>query len=427
MRIKLVYPSWQRIQYQTHYVLPPLGITVVAACTPPGHDLTITDENVSPVDFDEPVDLVGISTMLVSQAPRAFAIADEFRRRGVPVVLGGLTPTCLPEEAAKHADAVVLGEAEGVWPQVIADAQNKSLKKLYRRQGFVDAAEIPTPRRDLLDTSKYTYRGVRMMDLIETSRGCRFGCFPCQVPYVSGKAHRQRDIEKVVDEMAALESDRVFIVDNSLEQNEDHQRRLFKAMKRAKKSWVAHPISVVPDILELAVDSGCWYVYHAVHKVSDVIRDRVRMMHDFGIPVEGTVMVGLDQHGPDVFKRLVDFLLEIDLDLAEFTIMTPFPGTPLFEDMKKQGRLLHEDWGRYNAENVVFRPARMTPAQLEKGYQYLWENFYKDESQPQKMFRLYRKLMQRGDWRPPAAAPEIRVIPNQSAGAGALWGGVSRK
>lgn len=427
MRVKLVYPSWQRIQYQTHYVLPPLGVTVVAACTPPGHDVTITDENVAPVDFDEPVDLVGVSTMLLAQAPRAFATADEFRRRGVKVVLGGLTPTCLPEEARRHADAVVLGEAEKVWPQVLADARAGALKPLYRATGFVEASDIPVPRRDLLDSSKYSYRGVRMMDLIETSRGCRFGCFPCQVPYVSGRDHRMRDIEAVVDEMAALEADRVFIVDNSLEQNEDHERRLFRAMKRAKKSWVAHPISVKPDILELAVESGCWYVYHAIHNDSKVIRERVRLMHDFGIPVEGTVMVGLDQHGPDVFKRMVDFLLDIDLDLAEFTIMTPFPGTPLFDGLKKEGRLLHEDWGLYNAENVVFRPAKMTPAQLEKGYHFLWETFYKKESQPQKMFRLYRRLMERRDWRPPIGAHETRVLPNQSAGAGALWGGVSRK
>lgn len=427
MRIKLVYPSWQRIQYQTHYVLPPLGITVVAACTPPGHDVTISDENVAPVDFDEPVDLVGISTMLVSQAPRAFAIADEFRKRGVPVVLGGLTPTCLPEEAAKHADAVVLGEAEGIWPQVIEDARKKSLKKLYKRQGFVDAAEIPVPRRDLLDPAAYTYRGLRMMDLVETSRGCRFGCFPCQVPYVSGKQHRMRDVSAVVDEIAALDCDRVFIVDNAMEQNEEHERRLFKELKRANKSWVSHPISVVPDILELAADSGCWYVYHQIHRDSDFIRERIKLLHDFGIAVEGTILVGLDTHGPDVFKRMVDFLLENDLDLAEFTIMTPFPGTPLFDEMKKQGRLLHEDWGRYNAENVVFRPARMTPKQLEDGYNYLWEAFYKDETQPQKMFRLYRRLAQRRDWRPAIGAPEARVIPNQHAGAGALWGGVSRK
>ena len=241
------------------------------------------------------------------------------------------------------------------------DQERGALKPVYQRQGFADAADIPSPRRDLLDDRQYTYRGLRMMDLIETSRGCRFGCFPCQVPFVSGKEHRVRDIEKVVDEMAAIDCDRVFIVDNALEQNEDHQRALFKAMVRAKKSWVAHPISAKPDILKLAADSGCWYVYHQIHKESGGIRDKVRMMHDFGIAVQGTILLGIDSHGPDVFKRMVDFLLEIDLDLAEFTVMTPFPQTPLFDQMKKEGRLLHEDWGLYNAENVVFRPARMTP------------------------------------------------------------------
>jgi radical SAM superfamily enzyme YgiQ (UPF0313 family) len=425
MRVKLVYPTWQRIQYQTHYVLPPLGITVVAALTPSRHQVTITDENVEPVDFDEPVDLVGIGTMLVSQAPRAFAIADEFRRRGVKVVLGGLTVTCLPELARQHADAVVLGEAEGIWPKVLEDAERGELKAVYKREGFADPSEFPVPRRDLLKPQAYTYRGVRMMDLIETSRGCKFGCFPCQVPFVAGKAHRTRDIETVVDEMAALECDRMFIVDNALEQTEDHERALFKAMPRAKKSWVSHPISCVPDILDLARESGCWFVYHAIHDTTPKLRERIKLMHAHGIAVEGTILLGLDSHGPDVFKRMCDFLLECDLDLAEFTVLTPFPGTPFFDEMKRSGRLLHEDWGKYNAENVVFKPAKMTAKQLEDGYLYMWDQFYKNESQPAKMFRLYRRLLDSKGWLPPAAGRETRPIPNQSAGAGALWGGVS--
>lgn len=420
MRIKLIYPSWQRLQYQTHYVLPPLGITVVAALTPAGHDVTITDENVEPVDYDEPVDLVGISTMLVAQAPRAFAIADEFRRRGVRVVLGGLAVTCLPQLSRQHADAVVLGEAEGVWARVVEDAAYGRLKPDYQREGFADGREIPSARRDLLNPNFYSYRGVRMMDLMETSRGCRFGCFPCQVPIVSGRAHRQRDVEAVVDEMGALESDRVFIVDNAMEQNEDHQRRLFKAMARAKKRWVAHPISAKPDILELAAKSGCWFVYQAIFSDADKVRDKIKMFHDFGIAVEGTILLGTDKQGPDIFKRMVDFLLKSEIDLAEFTVLTPFPGTPFFDEMRRAGRLLHENWGLYNAENVVFKPAHMTPEQLEEGYRYVWDAFYKDETQAAKMFRLYRRLAK--PW--PIAAPEKRVILNQKAGESALWGGV---
>lgn len=426
MRVKLVYPTWQRIQYQTHYVLPPLGVSVVAACTPPGVDVSICDENVEPVDFDEPVDLVGIATMLVGQAPRAFAIADEYRRRGVPVVLGGLTVTCLPELSRAHADAIVLGEAEDVWPRVVEDARRGELRREYRREGFVPGPRIAAPRRDLLKRDAYTYRGVRMMDLVETSRGCRFGCFPCQVPFVAGKAHRIRPVDEVVAEIAACESDRVFIVDNALEQNEDHERELFKALKRANKSWVAHPISCTPELLELAYDSGCWYVYHQIHDTSDRIREKVKMMHDHGIAVEATVLLGTDAHGPDTFKRMCDFLLEIDVDLAEFTVLTPFPGTPLFDDMRRQGRLLHEDFGRYNAEHVVFKPARMTPKQLEDGYAYMWDRFYADEPQAARMFRLYRRLADRKGFAPKIGAPEKRLIPNQAAGGGALWGGVTR-
>ena len=424
MKIKFICPTWQRLQYQTHYVLPPLGLTVVAALTPDGHEVTLEDENVEPIDFDADVDLVGISTMLISQAPRAFEVADQFRARGVPVVIGGLTASCIPDHAAKHADAVVIGEAEGIWPQVVQDAERGELKPLYRRETFVDAKEIPRARRDLLNPDHYTYRGVRMMDLIETSRGCRFGCFPCQVPHVSGKEHRLRDINEVVDEMAAVDCDRVFIVDNALEQNEEHQKALFKEMKRAGKSWVSHPISAKPEILELAADSGCWFVYQAIFGESEMIREKIKLFHDYGIGVQGTILLGMDRHGPDIFERMVEFLLDCDLDLAEFTVLTPFPGTPFFDQMKRAGRLLHEDWGQYNAENVVFKPAKMTPDQLQEGYQYMWDAFYKQESQPAKMFGLYKRLASRRRFSPALGRREQRAVPNQTAGSGALWGGV---
>jgi len=147
MKIKFICPSWQRLEYQTHYVLPPLGLTVVAALTPAHHEVVLEDENVESIDFDEPVDLVGISTMLVSQAPRAFEVADEFRARGVPVVIGGLTASCIPEQAARHADAVVVGEAEGIWPVLLEDLERGELKPLYRRSEFVNATETPRARR----------------------------------------------------------------------------------------------------------------------------------------------------------------------------------------------------------------------------------------------------------------------------------------
>ena len=423
MRIKLIYPTWQRIQYQTQYVLPPLGVSIVAALTPAEHHVTITDENVEKIDFDEPVDLVGISTLLVSQSSRAFQIADEYRRRGVPVVMGGLTVSSIPDKAREHADAIVYGEAEGVWPEVVRDVENKQLKPYYSRNGFCDAREIPVPRRELL-TGDYTYRGIRMMDLVETSRGCRFGCFPCQVPYIAGKSHRQRDIVKVVDEIAAIDNDRVFIVDNAMEQNEEHQRAFFKELVRANKAWVAHPISAKPDILEVAAESGCWFVYQAIWDTSDRMRQKIKMMHDFGIAVEGTILLGTDEHGPDIFKKMCDFLLECELDLAEFTVVTPFPGTEFYNKMKSAGRILHEDYAHFNAEEVVIKPAKMTPQQLQDGYLSMWDTFYKGESQAAKMAKLYHRLRTRRGWKPRVGTPETRAIPNQRPGTSALWGGV---
>lgn len=405
MRIRLIYPSWERLRCQTRYVLPPLGAAVVAALTPPEHEVSLSDENIAPVDLEAPADLVAISTMLISQAPRACALADEFRRRGVPVVMGGLMVACLPELAARHADAIVIGEAEGVWPQVLADFERRALRPVYRRETLAGPEEIPAARRDILGAGHYTYRGLRMMDLVETSRGCRFGCLPCLVPHVAGREHRMRDIPSVVAEMSAIRCERMFIVDSALEQNEDHERALFKAMKGLGKSWVGHALSAKPDILRLAADCGCWFVYQAILHDSPRIREKIRMMHDHGIAVEGTILLGLDEHGPDVFKRMVDFLLECELDLAEFTVLTPFPGTPLFAELRRAGRLLHEDWGKYNAENVVFRPARMTPEQLEEGCRWAWETFYKEESQSAKMARLYRRLVDRQGWSPPGLGP----------------------
>lgn len=425
MKVRLIYPIWERIFYQTKYILPPLGVTVVGGLTPDDIEVNLTDENVDAIDFDEQVDLVAISTMLLAQAKRAYQIADKFRARGIPVVMGGLSVTTVPGEAAEHADTIVIGEAEGVWPQLLRDFQKKQMKKVYQRtNGFVESEEIGTPRRSLLNKKAYNYRGVEMLDLIETSRGCRFGCYPCQVPRVSGAKHRTKAIDRVIAEMASIPNDRLFIVDNSLEQNEPHQLELFKAMTDAKlnKRWVSHPISVKPEILEWAARSGCWYVYHAIHKPSQLIRDRVKMHHDYGIGVEGTIMVGLDNHNKDIFKEITDFLLDIDLDLAEFTVLTPFPGTKVFEEFKADGRLLHEDWSKYNAEQVVYKPTQMTPQELEEGYRYCWNEFYRETPEPERMYLLFKRLYRnKWEWGKLSQPGENQFV---SAGIGKLWGGV---
>jgi radical SAM superfamily enzyme YgiQ (UPF0313 family) len=399
VRISLVFPKWERLPMQTPFVLPPLGVAVVAGLTPKGHEVSIIDENVAPVDFKEKLDLVGVGAMLTCQVPRAFAIADSFREAGVRVVLGGQAVTRLASEAGQHADAVVLGEAEGVWPSVVADAMRGRLKHVYRSQGLPEGPQIAGPARDLLVHPGYSYRGLRMMDLLETSRGCRFDCFFCQTPGLAGRAFRPRDLDAVAAELAGIPGERVFWVDNSPEQDEAHEREMFRLLKSSRKRWVSHSISSKPDIVKLAASSGCWYLYLPVWGVSDVFRQRVRLLRDHGIGVEATAIFGLDGHGPDVFKRMVDFLLELSVELAEFTVLTPFPGTRMFDDMKSSGRLIHEDWGRYNAGRAVFKPAKMTPEKLEAGCRWAWEEFYAEVPQRLRMARLLRGVL-------PAWSPE---------------------
>lgn len=392
MKFHLIFPKWPKIAEQTPFTLPPLGIITVAASLPDFVQTSVCDENVQPVDFHGDYDAVGISIMLSCQAPRAYEIAAEFRKRGKPVILGGLHVALRPDEAVLHADSIVIGEAEGLMDQVINDLKDGTLKPSYSMSGFPDITRIPNPRRDLYDKKKnYVYKGWELVDLVQTSRGCRFNCYPCCVPYLGGRRHRMRPIEHVVSDMKSA-SDLLFIVDNSLEQNVAWEKEVFRSMEGMGKRWVSHPISPVPEVLDLARKAGCWYIYHAIYTISDKIRDRIKMYHDYGIGVEGTILLGMDEHTEDFIKRFVDFLLTIELDLAEFTVLTPFPGTQVYEQMKAGGRIIDTDWNHYNASTVVFQPKQMSPDTLQRLYYDAWDNFYKEESQSVKMSKLFLQI-----------------------------------
>jgi len=234
-----------------------------------------------------------------------------------------------------------------------------------------------------------------MVDLVHASRGCRFNCFPCCTPYLGGCKFRPRPIDKVVKELESIKNNRLFIVDNSLAQDDAWEKELFKAIAPLKKKWVSHPIKDDDEILDLAVKAGCWYVYQAVVDTSDHIRKKVKRLKDRGIGVEGTVILGMDNHDEDYIKRLVDFLLEIELDLAEFTILTPFAHTPIRQQLEKDGRILNNNWINYTGGEVVFKPAKMSRESLEKMYQYAWETFYSDFSKEVKMAKLYLKVIEK--------------------------------
>ena len=404
MHLTLIYPKWPKLERQTEFHLPPHGPVVFAAEVPEDISLKFIDEAFEKVDYDRETDIVAISVMLTCQIPRAIEIADRYRENNIPVIFGGIAAMLHGEELLNHSDSVFMGEVEGRFASVIEDFKNNRLKKKYDfMHNPPDIELVGTARRDILNPDYYTYRGVKMLDLVHASRGCKFNCFPCCVGYLGGRVFRPRPVAKTIEEMETIQNNRLFIVDNSLAQNRDWLKELFTSMIPLKKTWVSHPIMDDDEILKLAKDAGCWYVYQAIVNTSDGIRNRVRRLKDHGIGVEGTILLGTDDQDEDSIKRLVDFLLEIELDMAEFTILTPFPHTPVRKDLAGAGRILSNSWLDYTCDKVVYQPKNMSPEALCKMYHYAWDTFYYNSSPRLKMSFLFKQAvmeeMEKGTYR----------------------------
>jgi radical SAM superfamily enzyme YgiQ (UPF0313 family) len=396
MKFRLIYPKWEKLEGQTQFNLPPHGPVVFAATLPDYVEVEFIDENVQPFTYEPPVDIVGISMMLTSQITRGWEIAEEYRSRGIKVIFGGISTMLHAEETLEHADSIFLGEAEGRMEEVFNDFKNGNLKKVYNYLPRPpDTALIGPARRDILNREMYYHKGVQMVDLFHASRGCRFSCYPCAVSYLGGRKFRPRPLDKVAEELDQMENNRLFVVDNSLAQDTEWEKELFRTMIPFKKKWCSHTIEDKPEVLDLAAQAGAWYVYQAIFDTSDYIKDRIKRYHDHGIAVEGTILLGMDNQTEDDIRRLIDFLLEINLDLAEFTVMTPFPKTKAWDDLIKEKRIFNFNWNDYNAGKVVFHPKHLTADKLQNLYYLAWDTFYKDESQEQKMFKLLMKVIEK--------------------------------
>lgn len=396
MKFKLIYPRWAKLARQTEFHLPPHGPVVFAATLPDYVEVDFVDENLEPLDFDEPVDFVGISMMLTIQVKRGWEIADIYRKKGIKVIFGGIASMLHAEETMAHADSVFLGEAEGRMEQVFADFRRGELQPCYNFLGRrPDIGLVGPARRDILNRRLYNYKGVQMVDLVHASRGCRFNCYPCAVSYLGGREFRPRPVDKTIAEMAGIDNNRLFIVDNSLAQDSRWEMELFKEMIPLKKKWCSHPIEDKPEILDLAAQAGAWYVYQAVFDTSDYIRERIKRYHDHGIGVEGTILLGLDSHSEDSIRRLIDFLLEIELDLAEFTVLTPFPHTRAYTELHREGRIRSFDWDDYTADKVVYQPKQMSRERLQELLDFAWDTFYREEPQRIKMTKLFQQVIRK--------------------------------
>ena len=397
MKILLITPAAEHLRVTQPGCVPRrnmlrfsiLPLTTVAALTPPGHDVDICDENVEPIPWDTDADLVGVSFM-TALAPRAYEIAREFRLRGKKTVAGGYHPTFLPNEAGLHFDAVVAGDAEGLWPRVVEDAAAGRLEPLYRHGAAPDLALTPVARRDLMRRNAGHYA---TLGAVQTGRGCRHGCRYCSVTAFHGRQFRSRPIENVLTELRSLGREMIFVDDNIIADRE-YARRLFTALIPMRKRWVSQcsiEIADDPDLLRLARRAGCMGLFigleslgadnlAAMDKGFNAERDaaeRLRRIHAAGIGVIAGIIVGMDGDDERVFERTLRFLLRHGVDAMQLNILSPLPGTPLFADFERAGRITVRDWSRYDFRHVVIRPARMSAEELQAGADWLYSRFYR--------------------------------------------------
>lgn len=366
----------------------PLTQTTLAALIPPelNAQVTIVDEGIGEIDPGIEADLIDISA-ITGTAPRAYELADHFRRRGIPVVLGGVHPTLMPEEAARHADAVVVGYAEQTWPQLLRDFAAGQMRERYVQSPGLSLAGQPFPRRDLLPAGRYA-----TTHTIEATRGCIHQCEFCVVPTAWGRP-LQRPVADVVADIRQMGARKVLFLDLNPLADVAYAKELFAALIPLGITWGGLATTLIaedPELLDLAARSGCRGLLlgfeslaraslietHKVFNTRNNFYEVVRRLHERKIAIMGCLVFGFDHDTRDCFAETAEFAIEAKIDLPRYAILTPFPGTPLFNRLKREGRILTEDWTHYDAQHVVYRPQQMTPEELLRGTEWAWKHTY---------------------------------------------------
>lgn len=387
MRVHLIYPDWGYFPLVYRRYIPVMGPAIVASLTPPDIDIVFTDERVDSIDFDKDYDMVAISIM-TSQANRAYEISRIYREKDIPVILGGVHVSLMPDEALQNADAVVVGEAESTWPDVINDLRKGNLKRVYSCKSPAD--EIPFPRWDIFEKRTYL-----PMNSLQVSRGCPVNCDMCSVPQTYGTEFRMTGTERLLEDVKRLER-YIFIINDNMHLAKRRVRGFLDGMAGIDKQWVGlAPLSIAEDsaYLDILKKSNCWAMYVDLSPwISASLNDMIdgvqaakanimiERIRERGIKIIASFVFGFDHDRKDIFEKTVRFAKDNNIEEAEFHILTPYPKSRLYERLDSEGRLFTSDFSRYSTSSVVFRPANMSPDELYEGYLYAWKEFYPDEN-----------------------------------------------
>jgi radical SAM superfamily enzyme YgiQ (UPF0313 family) len=409
MKLRLIYPKFKKF-LEDHvllrealkghvigdYTMPPsLALPIIAALTPDSVEINLTDDNISPVDFDEKIDLVVISCF-TPQAQRAYEIADEFRKRDTKTIIGGIHPSAMPAEALLHAGSVCVGEVEGVWGEILADLRSGTLKKQYCASSYIHLSQLPIPKRTIFSPDNYRWKA----HLVQVMRGCPAPCSGCPIPYMGGTLFRLRPVDNIIADIKSMPYREFYFTDDTVMlPGKKPMKFLLSIMERTKemegiKIFLASTMMMTPDpaFYKKLNQGGVSSIYtvFGFDRISQTLFDEtctagqwqdavalVRMIEDSGIHFFGSFGIGFDNQDKGVAERILKFTDDAKIDLAEFYIPSPFPGTKFGDQIAAENRLLHRNYSLWNHANVVFRPKHFTEQELLDQFYRAWREFYK--------------------------------------------------
>ena len=407
MKILFVSPGWPkgRLWGELGFKFPSLSLAAIAAVTPPEWEVEFCDDGIEQLPLSTDADIVALTAM-TAQITRAYEIADAFRATGKTVVIGGFHASNRPDEALLHSDAVVVGEGELVWPQLLADWRSGALQSLYKTGSLMEMAQIPAGRREI-----FKGKGYLLTNTIQTTRGCPYDCEFCSVTAFYGRKYRKRPVDQVLLELEGLRKANsfVFFVDDNIVADRTYSLSLFEGMKGMGFKWLSHaPIDFAqdPELMKAAGESGCLGMFigfeslnqdaltamgKQTNSAASYLTD-AQAFRDHGIGILGSFVLGCDGDTPDVFEKTLRFCEEARLEAAIFPILTPYPGTAVRKRLEAEGRIISNDWRDYDMEHVTFQPIGMTPEQLQGGYNQLCRDFYSFPSMYRRIFKLHRSV-----------------------------------